>query len=68
MIGSKAIAGYVRRDHQMSYLIDISKQGRKEYTDAMNYIKRGLISQEIDFMKRKPPDSSAQSEEERKNG
>ena len=55
-------------DHQMSYLIDISKQRRKEYTDAMDYIKRGLTSQEIDFMKRKPPDSSAQSEEERKNG
>ena len=69
MIGSKAIAGYVRRDHQMSYLIDISKQRRKEYTDAMDNInKRGLTSQEIDFMKRKPPDSSAQSEEERKNG
>jgi len=42
-------------DHQMSYLIDISNQRRKkEYTDAMDYIKRGLTSQEIDFMKIKP--------------
>jgi hypothetical protein len=53
-------------DHQMSYLIDVSKQRRKEYTDAMDYIKRRLDFQEIDFMKRKPPDSSAQSESERK--
>jgi hypothetical protein len=45
-------------DHQMSYLIDISKQRRKEYTVAMDYIIRGLTSQEIDFMKKKPPDSS----------
>jgi len=54
-------------DHQMSYLID-NVQRRKEYTDAMDYIIRGLTSQEIDFMKKKPPDSSVQSEEERKNG
>ena len=32
----------------------------------MDYIKRGLTFQEIDFTKRKPPDSSAQSEAERK--
>ena len=25
--------------HQMSYLIDISKQRRKEYTDAMDYTR-----------------------------
>ena len=51
-------------DRQMSYLIDISKQRRKEYTDAMNYIIRGLTSQEIDFMKKKPPDSSAPRKKE----
>jgi len=34
----------------------------------MLWIIRGLNSQEIDFMKKKPSDSSAQSEEERKNG
>ena len=51
-------------DRQMSYLIDISKQRRKEYTDAMDYIIRGLTSQEIDFMKKKPPDSSAQRKKE----
>jgi hypothetical protein len=39
-------------DRLMSYLIDISKQRRKEYTDAMDYIIRGLSSQEIDFMKK----------------
>ena len=63
MIGGKAIAGYVRPPNVIPY-IDISKQRRKEYTDAMDYIIRGLTSQEIDFMKKKPPDSSAPRKKE----
>ena len=55
-------------DHQMSYLIDYVQRRKEFTTDAMDYIIRGLTSQEIDFMKKKPPDSSVQSEEERKNG
>ena len=52
-------------DHQMSYSICVDKRRKREITSAMEYIKRRLNPQEIEIMKRKPPESNEQSKIER---